>query len=284
MAKQVPIQLVVGGEPVFQQDECLDHLTDRRIGFADDCRLGDGGMIGQGTFDLERTDQMSRGLDHIVRAADKPEVSVRVPLGEVTGQVEGVGEALAISGLFVQIAAEHRRPAQPEGEFALDIGLCDDGNRAVVLAAHHVCVHARQRSAHRAGLDVERRRVRDHDAAGLGLPPVVVNRQAQHALSPPDRFGVERLADTGDESQPRKTVLCSKFRAGFDQHPYRGGRGVPHRHILVLQDPVPPLCVELRLVDDRGDAVQQGCDNSVGRPGDPAGIRGAPIDVVTVEV
>ena len=46
------------------------------------------GCSGQHVFHLERTDQMSRGLDHIIGTADEPEVAVRVPLGEVAGQVQ----------------------------------------------------------------------------------------------------------------------------------------------------------------------------------------------------
>ena len=36
MAEQVAAQVLVGGEPVFEQDERLDHFADRRIGLADD--------------------------------------------------------------------------------------------------------------------------------------------------------------------------------------------------------------------------------------------------------
>ena len=52
----------------------------------------------------------------------------------------------------------------------------------------------------------------------------------------------------------------------------------------VLQDAVPGLGVELRLVDDAGHAVGQRRDDAVARAGDPAGIGGAPEDVVIVQV
>ena len=51
-----------------------------------------------------------------------------------------------------------------------------------------------------------------------------------------------------------------------------------------LEDPVPALGVELGLVDDAGHAVRERGDDAVGRAGDPAGVGGAPEDVVGVQV
>ena len=112
VAEQFQPQLFVGGEPVLERDERLHHLADRRVRFADDCCLGDRRMIGQRVFHLERSDQVPGGLDHVVGAADEPEVAVGVALGEIPGEVEPVGEALAVALLLVQVAAEHRRPAR----------------------------------------------------------------------------------------------------------------------------------------------------------------------------
>ena len=52
----------------------------------------------------------------------------------------------------------------------------------------------------------------------------------------------------------------------------------------VCEDRVPALGVELRLVDDAGDAVRQRGDDAVGRAGHPARVGGAPEDVVGVQV
>ena len=111
-----------------------------------------------------------------------------------------------------------------------------------------------------------------------------MNRQAQDAFSPPDGVGVQRLADTGDEPQPREAVPGGELRAGLDQHADRGGRGVPDGDALVLQDAVPPLGVELGFVDDRRDTVQQWGDDPVGGPGDPSRVGRAPERVVVVQV
>ena len=52
---------------------------------------------------------------------------------------------------------------------------------------------------HRSRLDGHRREIGDHDATGLGLPPIVVKRPAVDSLAPYHRFGVERFADTGEK-------------------------------------------------------------------------------------
>ena len=56
------------------------------------------------------------------------------------------------------------------------------------------------------------------------------------------------------------------------------------RDPLVLQDPVPPLGVELGLVDHARHAVGERGDDAVGRAGHPAGVGGAPEHVVGVQV
>ena len=51
--------------------------------------------------------------------------------------------------------------------------------------------------------------VGDHDRAGLGLPPVVVERQADRASAPDDGLGVQRLADRHRVAQAREVVASS---------------------------------------------------------------------------
>jgi hypothetical protein len=42
-------------------------------------------MLHQHAFDLERTDQVPGGLDHVVGAADEPEVAVGIAHREIAG-------------------------------------------------------------------------------------------------------------------------------------------------------------------------------------------------------
>ena len=130
-----------------------------------------------------------------------------------------------------------------------------------------------------------RRRVGDHDAAGLGLPPVVVDRQAEHLLAPPHGLGVERLADAGDEAQLREAVARAPAPApAFISMRIAVGAVYQTLTRSLLQDAVPALGVELGLVDDAGHAVQQRRDDAVGGAGDPARVGGAPEDVVGMQV
>ena len=127
--------------------------------------------------------------------------------------------------------------------------------------------------------------VGDHDPAGLGLPPVVVDRQAERLQAPDDGLGVERLADAGDEPQRRQVVRAGERR----RRPASasGSRSAPCTRRVTrcsLEDPVPALGVEVALVDDAGHAVGERGDDPVRRAGDPAGVGGAPEDVVGVQV
>ena len=79
-------------------------------------------------------------------------------------------------------------------------------------------------------------------------------------------------------------VFRGHFWSGLDQHPDGRRSGVPDADGLVLQNPVPVFGIELGLIDDRGDTVQQRRDDAVCRPGHPAGIGCAPVDIAVVQV
>ena len=150
---------------------------------------------------------------------------------------------------------------------------------------HDLRLHAWQYAAHRSRLDGLCRRVRHDDPAGLGLPPVVVDRLAEHLLGPtrpPRRSTVRRRSRpaAGQGGCER----CGERAPGLHQHPDRRRRRVPDGHPLLLKGPVPALRIVFALVDDAGDAMQQRRDDAVGHSRDPAGIGGAPVDVVGMQV
>ena len=126
---------------------------------------------------------------------------------------------------------------------------------SIVLTAHDGGFDAGKRAAHRTRTNIHRGVVRNHDAAGLGLPPVVVNRHAERFLSPHDRLGIERLADAGDETQMAKIVFANHVDADLHHHAHRGRRGIPDGDLLILQKRIPALGIEFGLVDYAGDAV-----------------------------
>ena len=133
-----------------------------------------------------------------------------------------------------------------------------DDDVAVLVAAEDRRVDARQRPAHRARANVGRREVRDHDPAGLGLPPVVVDRETERLDSPQHGLGVERLADARDEAQRGEVVLAGGHVGRPHHHANGGGRGVPDVHALAFEGRVPAGRVELRLVDDERRADRRG--------------------------
>ena len=102
--------------------------------------------------------------------------------------------------------------------------------------------------------------------------------------APLDGLRVERLADGRGEAEVGEVERLRELRAGLHQHPDGRRRGVPDRDLVVLQDLVPLAGAEPALVDDLRDAVRPRGRHAVGRAGDPAGVGGAPVDVVRVEV
>jgi hypothetical protein len=227
---------------------------------------------------------MAGRLDDVVGAADEPVIAVGIALGEVAGEIPVAGEALGVALLLVEVAAHHRGPALLQRQFALHHGLVDRLHRARVGAAHHRRLDARQRQAHRARLDVERGEVGDHDAARLGLPPIVVKRHAEGVLAPQHRLGIERLADARHEAQGRKIVALHRLAAELHHHADGGGGRIPDAHALAFQNRVPGLGVELGLDHHVGHAVGQRRDDAVAGAGDPAGIGRAPEHVVLMQI
>ena len=128
--------------------------------------------------------------------------------------------------------------------------------------------------------------VGDHDPAGLGLPPVVVERQAERLRAPDDRLGVERLADAGDEAQTLEGRSAARqLGAGLHQHADRGRRGVPDG------DPLRPARMPYQRSASNSPSstmlvtpLRERRDDAVRRAGHPAGVGGAPEDVVRVQV
>ena len=174
-------------------------------------------------------------------------------------------------GSGLPITPDPQRPANPKGQLALDSGLDNERDTAVIVAFDDSGLDARQRFAHRSGSDIKRWRVGDHDAAGFGLPPVIVYRQAEGLNSPMDRLRIERLADAGNKAQLRKRVTTRGESAALQHHSNRRGCRVPDRHIFVGQHAVPALGVKIALVNDHRDAMRQRGKNAVGHAGGAAG-------------
>ena len=166
-------------------------------------------MIDQRALDFHRADAMAGDVEHVVHAAEQPEVAVLVALGAVAGEVDvrrPAAPVLLHVALGVAVdAAQHRRPRTREREQA-----AADRDR-LALVGEDLGADAGKRLRRRAGLgrgDAGKRR--DHDGAGLGLPPGIDDRAALAAdvqVIPDPGFGIDRLADRSEQPQRRRSCF-----------------------------------------------------------------------------
>ena len=126
----------LGSNPVLERDEGLDHLHGHRVGLADHAGLGHGRVLHQDALHLEGADQVAGRLDHVIGAADEPEVAVAIPPREIAREIEAADEALPVARRLLPVAAEHGGPARAKGQLALHVGLLDDLHAIVADAPH----------------------------------------------------------------------------------------------------------------------------------------------------
>ena len=267
-----------------QRDERLHDLAGHGVRHPDHRRLGDRRVLHQRALHLEGADQVSGRLDHVVRASHEPVVAVCVAAHEIARQVPACQEALAVALGLAEVGAKHRGPAGPQRELSLHARLADLQERAVAPALDDSRLDTRERQAHRARADLERREVGDHDPAGLRLPPVVVDRETERLVSPDYGLGIERLADARDEAQRGKIEAARERRPRLHQHAQRRRRRVPDRDALALERSIPALRVEFGLVHDARHGVRERRHDAVRGARHPAGVRRTPEDVVRVQV
>ena len=132
---------------------------------------------------------------------------------------------------------------------------------------------------------------RDHDHAGLGLPPGIDDRAALAAddlVIPHPRLGIDRLADGAEQPQARQVVLLRPLVAPLDEGADGGRRGVEDVDPVLLDDL--PEAVLRRASSGapsyitRGRAVGERAVDDVAVAGHPADVGGAPVGVVFLQV
>ena len=177
--------------------------------------------------------------------------------------------------------AQHRRPRPLEHEQALTLV-----DRLALALVDDLGQDPGERPRRRAGLGRgDPRQRRDHDRAGLGLPPGVDDRAAlaaDHLVVPEPRLRVDRLADRAEQAQRGEVELVGVLGAPLDAGADRRRRGVEDRRLVVLDElPPDPLVRVVRraLVHHPGRAVGQRPVDDVGVAGDPADVGAAPVDV-----
>ncbi len=118
LADDVLLELLRQGfarlDALLQGDERGDRLTLDLVRTADDGRFSDFRVIDERALDFHRADAMPGHVDHVVHAAEQPEVAVGVTLGAIAGEVD-VRAPLApvLPDVAIRIAVDapqHRGP------------------------------------------------------------------------------------------------------------------------------------------------------------------------------
>jgi len=200
-------------------------------------------------------------------------------VGAVARVVVGA-EELARGGLGVlQVAEEHRRPVPADAQPAH----ATVGQDAAVVVEDGG-LDALDRLAHRAGADGQPGAVGDEDAAGLRLEPGVVDVAAERPATPGDDLGVQGLAHAREVTKAREAQAREDLRRLAHEHAQRRGGRVPDVDLLFLEGAHPGGSVVVAAELNLRHAERPRREHSVARAGDPARIRGAPVDVVRPQV
>ena len=153
-------------------------------------------MFEQHAFQFERADAVVGRFEDVVGTADEGEIALVIGEHHVAAAIEiAIGAAeLAVVALIAlhqaggPVGAEHQRHLAFLGDVAVAVG-----------DLHAI---ARQRTAHRADLDLLARRIAG-ERRGFGLAVAVADGQAPGRLHLIDHFGIERLAGAADLAQAR---------------------------------------------------------------------------------
>jgi hypothetical protein len=207
-----------------EHDVGFRHREPQRIRARNDRGFGDRRVLDQHALELERTDPVVRGLEHVVGAPDEREVAVRVAHGDVAGVIVTVVHRRRGALRVVEIAG--RDPGRAVTEVDADLALV--GGLAVRVEQRDPI--AGQRQTHRAGFDASTRRIPDHRGR-LGLPVAVAHREAPRAPDLLDHLGIQWLAGAdrlAQRDRPATDVV-------LDQHAPHGRRRAERRHAAADQ-------------------------------------------------
>ena len=263
-----------------KHDERLDYVAPQLVGLADDTGLRDSLVLYQGALDLERTDTLTRGLDNIVCPSHVPEVPVLVYLGGIAGVVPVVPHVLVVLGLVLPDLSHHGRPAGLYDQAAL-LALW----QLLAFLVDYGRVDAWKWLAHRAWLYGHLWEVGYQYAAGLGLPPCVVEGLVVEDIQGPlHSLRVERLTDGVQRPEAAKVVLRWQVVPLRHQHPDSRRGGVPYRYLVVLDRLVPSLRVEPAAEADLRCTAGPGAQASVDYARHPSEVSGAPVHVLVVDI
>ncbi len=175
-------------------------------------------MLEEYRLQLERTDLVVAGLEHIVGTADVGDVPVGVDAGHVTRVVVTPGHRLRVALGIVPVPGHQRQRLAREVQADLALARLCQPAPAGRVHQHHW--NAWKGPAHRPRAHLGTGGVA-HLGGGLGLPESVADDQSPCPPDLLDHLRVERL--TGTDRLPQGAGALTEV--GVDQHPpYRRRR------------------------------------------------------------
>src|SRR5919112_4945844 len=213
-------RIVVGGEDHVR----LHHAPPFFVGHGHDGALGDCRVANEDILDLERTDAVAGGEDHVVRPTDEPDVSVLVLSSPVSGQVVVAKHDLLGLLRLLPVPLHERGVVTREGNIPR---LARRELLPVLVDYAHVA--ARRRLTHRARPDLDPGEVADEEGV-LRLAVAVVDREPVQLLPPLHDRRVQGLP--GRKRVPDARQIRTSELGGVREHPVFG------RGLAENRDPV----------------------------------------------
>ena len=262
-----------------QHDERLHYLAALGIGARDRRGLLHGRMLDQRVLDLHRADAVTGGADHVVGAALVEEIALLVPAHDVAAQpvLDAVDDGLRGGGLLrlLPVAEHHLRIRQPDRELA---------GRAPCASVPPGRSSAT--SVPGSGCPIEpgltgRHGIVEHGHQRLGLPVAVEQRHAGLLDPAPHDLRVDRLPC--GHRQPQRREIERREVLG-DQPAQLGGGGAEHRDPVPREELQAEPRIEAAVVEEHLRAAAPRAEQDARAGLAPAGVRGAPHEVVRPEV
>ncbi len=276
-------------DTVIERNEGVDGLALDRVGHADHRRLGDPRVRNERRLDLGGAETVPGNIDHVVETAHDPKIAVLVAASPVagivkTGKLLEIGRSIAFR--IAEHAAQHPGPRPADDQMTAFVG---PGQLSFFIENRRIDAGQRpgRRPRFQGGRIGQRR---DHDAAGLRLPPGIDNRQAAAAdvqVIPHPGFRVNRLANRTENPQRRQVLVFQRFVAIAHQRPDDRRRGVEDGRLEFLDDlpeTIRPRIGGHAFEHHRGPAQAQRPVEDVRVAGNPADIGGTPVDIGVLEV
>ena len=276
---------------LFRHKKCDYRFALCGIGPACHGRFGNGLVGDKGAFQLHCAKAMAGDLEHVVRPAKEPEVSVLID-HRIVAWVVHSGELVPVHLLVFFIITpegkEHPRPRPAHH----DVSLCTRLNRFAIFVNYR-CVDSRHREGRGTRLHWDRLNARahaEHYPTGFCLPPGVnywASVLAYRLKVPHPDLRVYRLAHGAEQPERREIKRVWYCVTILHVHAERCRSGVQNGGSVFFHNS--PIPVGLRIIGSTFvhyfcHAEHQWRVDNVAVACYPANIRGAKKDVLFIEI